>query len=407
MTSDLLPGDPGYVPGRGRRAEARRRRKQRQRRLAAGAAVLVLVAAAALTALLVQRGPAEDDPVVEQGRTQQTLLMQVQRAGGGREALASALLAHDPPSATGSVVLLPPQVIVDVPGAGSQQFGRALAAGDPNGSRNALADLLGVQVDGTWVLQQQAFQQLVDAVGGITVEVDVPVVRDNAVVVPQGTQQVDGARALALMTFLADGEPEQSRLARLQEVLDGLLEALPAESTALTRQLTALGEGSASSLPVSELAGLLVGLQESSAADQLQYDTLPVIAIDAGGEATSFRLDAEAAQALVDRALAQSVPAGERQTGNRVLVLNGVGTPGLGEAVRAKLVDADFVFVASRNAERFGYETTQVLVPEATPEAQQLGERIAEALGVAPDVRQADLGTIADAVVIIGADFQP
>ncbi|MFP5220035.1 MAG: LCP family protein [Actinomycetes bacterium] len=397
--------DPGYVPGRGRRAEARRRRKQRQRRLAALAAALVLLAAAAVTVFLVQRGPTEEAPVVDQGRTQRTLLVQVQGAGG--DAIASALTAYDPPSATGSVVLLPPQVIVDVPGAGSQPFGRALSAGDPNGSRNALADLLGVQIDGTWVLQQDAFQRLVDAVGGITAEVDVPVQRDNTVVVPQGTQQLDGERAVALMTYTAEGEPEQSRLARLQEVLDGLLEALPAESTALTEELTALGEGSASSLPLSELANLLVGLKQASAADQLQYDTLPVISIDAGGGVTSFRLDAEAAQALVDRALAQSVPEGERQTGNRVLVLNGVGTPGLGEAVRAKLVDADFVFVASRNAERFGYETTQVLVPEATPEAQQLGVRIAEALGVEPDVRQADLGSIADAVVIVGADFQP
>lgn len=397
--------DPGYVPGRGRRAEARRRRRQRQRRLAAMAAAVVLLAAAAVTVFLVQRGPDAEQEVAPQSRTQRTLLVQVQRPGG--DAISSALMAHDAPSSTGSVVLLPPQVIVDVPGAGSQPFGRALTSGDPNGSRNALADLLGITVDGTWVLQQQAFQQLVDELGGISAEVDVPVVRDNAVVVPQGTQQLDGERALALMTFLGEGEPEQSRLARLQEVLDGLLEALPDDDAALTELLTSLGDGSASSAPVAELADLLVGLKGDSAAEQLQYDTLPVIPIDAGGGAPSFRLDTDAAQALVDRALAQSVPEGARQTGNRVLVLNGVGTPGLGEAVRAKLVDADFVFVASRNAERFGYDKTQVLVPEATPEAQQLGVRIAEALGVEPDVRQSDLGTIADAVVIVGADFAP
>ena len=121
----------------------------------------------------------------------------------------------------------------------------------------------------------------------------------------------------------------------------------------------------------------------------------------------AFRLDEEAAGALVDRVLAQSLPAGARQTGNRVLVLNGVG-PGIGDAARAKLVAADFVFVGARNNERFGIQTTQVLVPEATPEAQQLGERVAAALGVPADVRQSDqLGTIADAVVLVGADFAP
>ncbi len=33
--------------------------------------------------------------------------------------------------------------------------------------------------------------------------------------------------------------------------------------------------------------------------------------------------------------------------------------------------------------------------------------KLAEALGVEPLVKQADLGTIADVVVLVGADFQP
>jgi hypothetical protein len=88
-------------------------------------------------------------------------------------------------------------------------------------------------------------------------------------------------------------------------------------------------------------------------------------------------------------------------------VLNGVGTPGIGEVVRTRLVQDDFVFVGSRNAPRFDYANTIVLVPEATPEAQLLGERVAAALGVDPDVRTDELGSIADVIVIVGADFVP
>ena len=399
-----LTAEPDYVPGR-RRAEMRRRRRQRRRRLVALAVALVLLLAAALAWFLVRNSPEPEQEVAPQQRTQRTLLFQVRGADGS--AAASALLAHDEPSTTGAAVLVPPQVIVDLPGAGSVPFGQALATGDPNGSSNALGDLLGVTVDGSWVLDQGAFGALVDGLGGLTVAVDVPVVQDNTVVVPAGTQKLDGARALQLATFLAPGEPEQSRLARLQEVVDGLLEALPDEATAVADRLQGLGEGSLTSQPVGVVGELLAGLQADSAAEQLQYDTLPVIPIDPGGGVTAFRVDAERARALVDRALAQSVPAGARQSGNRVLVLNGVGTPGLGEAVRAKLVAADFVFVASRNAERFGYATTQVLVPEATPEQQALGERVAAALGVQAEVRQADLGSVADVVVLVGADFVP
>jgi hypothetical protein len=395
----------GHPPGHGRRAELRRRRRQRRRRLAGALAALALVAAAVTAYALVQRSPEPPSAVQEQRRTQQTLLMQV-RAGDG-SALASALLAHDPAADTAAAVLVPPQVIVDLPGAGSLPFGQALATGDPQGSRNALGDLLGVQVDATWVVDVAAFSALVDQLGGIRALVDVPVVQGAQVVVPQGEQTLDGERALALLGFLAEGEQEQARLARVQEVLDGVLNALPADVGAVTGTVSGLGDGSQVSEPFAVLARLLVGMKQAGDVQQLQYDSLPVIPIDPGGGVTAFRIDAEAARALVDRVLAQSVPAGARQSGNRVLVLNGVGTPGLGDAVRAKLVAADFVFVASRNAERFGYQSTQVLVPEATPEAQQLGVRVAEALGVEPDVRQADLGTIADAVVLVGADFVP
>jgi hypothetical protein len=403
--SDVTAPGADYVPGRRRRTEQRRRRQQRRRRLAASAGVLALLAAAALALVLVQRGPADSTEVADQGRTQRTLLLQVRGADG--TAALSALAAHDEPSSTGAVVLVPPQVIVDLPGAGSLPFGQALATGDPNGSRNALADLLGVTVDGTWVLDVAAFAALVDAVAGVPAEVDVPVLQENAVVVPQGSATLNGTQALALATYLAPGEPEQSRLARVQEVLSGLLTALPEDPSAVEQLITGLAEGSASSEPVTQLAELLLGLKADAAAEQLQYDTLPVIPIDPGGGVTSFRLAAEAARALVDRALAQSVPEGVRQSGNRVLVLNGVGTPGLGEAVRARLVANDFVFVASRNAESFGYQTTQILVPQSTPEAQALGEQVADALGVAPDVRQADLGSLADVVVVVGADFVP
>lgn len=394
-----------YVPGRGRRAQRRRRRRQRQRVLVGVVVAIALVAAAVVAFSLVRSAPEPPSPVEEQVRTQSTLLMQVRGPVGS--ALASALLAHDPAAGTGSVVLVPPQVIVDLPGAGSLPFGQAISTGDPNGSRNALGDLLGVTVDASWVLDVAAFEALVDQVGGILASVDVPVVQGAQVVVPEGEQLLDGARAVALLGYLAEGEQEQARLARVQEVVDGLLTALPAEPEAVMALLTGLGDSSQVSSSASSLARLLVGLKQAGDVQQLQYDSLPVLPIDPGGGVTAFRIDAEAARALVDRVLAQSVPAGARQTGNRVLVLNGVGTPGLGDAVRAKLVANDFVFVASRNAERFGYEKTQVLVPEATPEAQQLGVRIAEALGVDPVVKQADLGTIADAVVLVGADFAP
>jgi hypothetical protein len=156
------------------------------------------------------------------------------------------------------------------------------------------------------------------------------------------------------------------------------------------------------------LAGVLSGMKADDKVDQLQYRSLPVIKLDTGSNDTRFRVDAAGTRALVDELLAQSIPVGARRTGNRVLVLNGVGTPGLGEKVRAKLIPAGFTFVGSRNANSFTYAKTQVLVKDATAAGSALGARVARALGVpVSSVRSSNqIGSIADVVVIVGRDFK-
>jgi hypothetical protein len=277
----------------------------------------------------------------------------------------------------------------------------------PERSRSAVGDLLGVTVDAGWVIDVPTLAALIDQVGGVVVDVDVSVVVARTVVLNPGSQRLDGQHAITFMRYLAPGEQEQARLARLQEILDGLLNALPRSTSDVSKALSALGPRSIPSDPTPKLASFLVGLATDSRSEALQYDSLPVISIDPGDGVLSFRVDADATRTIVDRLLAQSVPPGARQTGNRVLVLNGVGTPGIGDKVRAKIVPAGFVFVASRNNATFGVAKTRVLIKEATPEAQAVGEKVAKALGVPLDsVQTAEIGTIADVVVVVGADFK-
>lgn len=401
--------DLDLVSRPGRRAEARKARRRRQRLALIGVLALALLVATVLVVVKLSGGDAKPKAALaKQVRTQSTLLFQVQGEGG--DAVASALLAHDGArgASNGAAVLIPSQVIVTVPGTGTLQLGRALKTVPPERSRSAVGDLLGVTVDAGWVIDVPSLIRLVDQVGGVTVDVDVPVVVARVIVLNPGNQRVDGQHAVAFLRYLAPGEAEQARLARLQQVLDGLLNALPRSTAQVATALSGLGPRSNTSEPIPKLASFLVGLAGDGRSDALQYDSLPVIAIDPGNGVSSFRVDPDATRQLVDRLLAQSVPPGARQTGNRVLVLNGVGTPGIGEQVRELLVPAGFVFVASRNNAFLGVTKTRVLVKEATPEDQAVGERVAKALGVPLDsVQTAELGTIADVVVVVGADFKP
>jgi anionic cell wall polymer biosynthesis LytR-Cps2A-Psr (LCP) family protein len=390
--------------GTGRRAELRRARRRRQRLIIAIVAAVAVLVAAVLVFVATRGDEAPKTVIPKQSRTQSTLLFQVQGESG--DAVATALLAHDPAGRTGSAVLIPSQVIVTVPGTGALQLGRALKTVPPARSRAAVGDALGVTVDQGWVVDVPTLARLIDQLGGIVVDVDVPVVVARVIVLSPGSQRLDGQRATAFLRYLASGEQEQARLARLQAVLDGILTALPKSTAQVGTVLSGLGERSNASEEPPKLATFLVGLAADGRSDTLQYDTLPVIAIDPGNGVTSFRVDPDGTRTMVDRLLAQSVPAGARQTGNRVLVLNGVGTPGIGEKVRGRIVPAGFVFVASRNNSSFGVEKTKVLVKEATPEAQAVGEKVAKALGIPADsVETAEIGAIADIVVVVGADF--
>lgn len=393
-------------PRTGRRTELRRRRRQRRRRntaLALGVAVLVLLAT---TLYFVLRDDAEPVDAGQQVRTQKTLLLQVRTPAG--DALVNALLARDDKAGTGAVVLIPSQLLVTVSGSGSSTLAKASSAAQDS-TRNALSDLVGVVVDSSWALDVAALTRLVDGLGGIRVDVDVPVLAGRSVLVDAGRQELDGARAAAFATYLAAGEQEQARLARVQELLNGVLTAVRDGTAPLPALLTTLGASSVSTLPPPDLADFLTGLADDDRRAELQYDVLPVVPIDLGNGVTAFRIDLPRSDALVDRLLAQSIPPGRRDTGNRVLVLNGVGQPNIAEAARAKLLRASFVFAGKRNADRFGYAQTLVLVPESTVEDQRLGERVAQALGVPPtSVRSSQsVGSISDVIVILGKDFTP
>lgn len=398
MTLDPLTGTR-----MGRRARERERRRKQRRRLAVAGAASVVVLLLVVTVLIVKNGGKGAGGVKTPVRTQRTLLLQVKAPDGTAE--ASALLAHDPASKQGAVVLLPQQVLVNVPGGGSVTFARSLQAASPAGSREALSDLMGVLVDGSWVLDEQAFGRLVQQVGSLKVDVDVPVVAGRRVLLQPGSQQLNGAQALQFATYLGAGEQEQTRLTRLQSVLDALISALPAKSSDLVRSL---GAGSQVSAQAGDVGSLLAGLKADDGASDLQYRSLPVIKVDSGNDDVRFRVDPVATRSLVDDVLAGSIPPGSRADGNRVLVLNGVGTPGLGQQVRAKLLPAGFVFVGSRNAPSFGYAKTQVLVKDDTSAGAALGARVAQALGL-PNalVESSDqIGSIADVIVVVGKDFR-
>jgi hypothetical protein len=88
----------------------------------------------------------------------------------------------------------------------------------------------------------------------------------------------------------------------------------------------------------------------------------------------------------------------------RVIVYNGVGTPGVAGAAARQLIRAGFRVVDSKNADRFDYKTTRILLYHGT---KADADRVRDTLGVGEVAVESQAQDVADIILIVGADYVP
>ena len=255
---------------------------------------------------------------------------------------------------------------------------------------------------------------MVDYVGGITVDVDEPITAEDeetgtqTVVVPSGTQLLNGTQAAAYALAWLPEEPEAQRLARYSDVMTKTIQALPDDRLRVEQMLTSLGGSARTTTSTADVADFLLQMRAGILAGGQQVRVLPTTDIEAGTSLAVVRADLAACQVLLESLLPTAL-VDSAQTNPRVLVQNGVGTPGLGASARDRIVAAGMVYINGGNAEEFGQAQTLVIIEDASPGAQQLGQDVAAALGVPPTAVaiSEDGQNVADVVVILGEDFEP
>jgi LytR_cpsA_psr family/LytR cell envelope-related transcriptional attenuator len=401
------------MPNR-RQVRAERRRQFRKRvGLAGGAAILaVVLIVAAVAAFGVHKAVTHHHVAA---RSQTTVLFQIQ--GTDLTAAGSVLLAHDPATSQGVEVLIPTGLTTNVCGFGSEMFGKVLSR--PNGataSRDAVTTMLnGVTVDGSWVVSEAQFEKLVNDIGGVTVKVDTDVVHRassgvGTILVPKGTDKLNGAQALEYATYQASASEDASAvLARLQQVVDATIRALPPRADQIAALISPLGASGTSTLGVDRLSAFLAGLRADDQSESGVFPTdLPYTTIDAGAGQPAYRVDTSATGVpqLVKTYLAQSVPPGAGKPKPSVYLLNGVGNVGLVTTVCPKLAAHGLAYAGSNNAAVFSQAKSVVAIQSDNDVT--LGDNVAKALGLpASDVElsQADQ-SIADVIVTLGSDYR-
>ncbi|MGJ7442871.1 LCP family protein [Aquipuribacter sp. MA13-6] len=374
--------------------------------LAAAAVAVVLLVVVLLAGLLDGQDDTAALAPAAGAATQQTSALTLTGPDGA--VAAAAVLGVD--SARLSTLLLPADLLLTVADAGDVSLSQAVALG-PEAVRRGLEDTLLLRVDQVVLLQPQQVATLVDAAGGVVLDVGTQVVTDDVVVAAGEDQRLSGAQAVAYATLQADGEPVETGLARFGDVLAALLEALPQEqdaaATALAAaQVSAGASGGGDGAGPEALPALVATAAQRSGSGSTQAVVLPTTEVTAGQTDLRGVDEGSVEAALGTRFAGARLPVAA--VGDvRVVVRNGTGGSGLVGRARDLLVGAGLRYSGGGNAAQFGQESTAVLVASEEPEDRAQGEAVALALGVPEGALQVNAEAMVDTdvVVVLGDDF--
>ena len=315
--------------------------------------VLVLVAVlatAATSAILIARERARTEPEVTP-RSPSGLALLVVRTDGG----SLPVVVGSTGFGTSGALVVPPAAQLVIPGQGESSVREALELPSRQAA-TAVGNMLGVWIEEGATIEADRLAAMADEVGGVRI----------------GGDLVGGRGVADMFEASADGD-----VVGLQIVMEALLSADVAWSP-------------------------------SDLADADDPDAMAGVLEDASG-AHVVRLDAEEVASGMLRATPEQVSGslveafgGPAEEAVPVIVLNGNGVPGIGEAVAERLLPGGFRIAVSQNASDFDHPATLIVV--GSPDDVGLAERVRDLLGVGSVSVSVGSG-IAPVTVVIGKDF--
>ena len=258
------------------------------------------------------------------------------------------------------IMAVPADVTINVPGQGLGTVGEAAAGGDVGLVGVALENLVGVRMDGSVDSTSAELQAAVDALG--TIEV--------------ADQPMAGEQVIQYLTALDPGALPDERFLRWQDVLEGIRDGVAANPDAVA------------GFPEPLRPVLAAGSPEPMA-----LYGLPVVDLGAG----LLRPDEQGLETLVKDLF---VPHAGAEV--RIVVLNGVGRPGVGEEVARILVPEGYRLMSTGNANTFGVKTTKII---ALSEGDLAAAQRAQGLLGVGEVLMAEPTGLADVQIVVGEDF--
>lgn len=346
------------------------------------------------------------------------------------------LVRIDPVNKKVTLISMPRDSYVSMGSYGEHKLNAAYAYGGAELAVSTISDLADVDISHFALVDMDGVVEIVDALGGI--EVDVPMEIDDDMAgghLDAGLQTLNGEQALILArsrhAYDEYGNGDEYRSANQRLVISAIAKKLLASDPAtIASTVTALSECVQTDLSVSDIVGLAQVMRGLDASTDIYSATMPTTSayvdglwieqvntsewktmmsrVDQGLSPTeSSEIDSATGIVLSsagDGAAEEASAAAESKDGS-IVVRNGSGYTGLGTEVANTLTSAGYTVSNTGNADNFDYKNTVVLYNDSSRASQ--AKAIAETIGHSASAQKNDgsYSISGDFLVIVGSTY--
>ncbi|MGX1756481.1 LytR C-terminal domain-containing protein [Streptomyces lydicus] len=383
-----------------RREEAKRRGRSR---IVALSVVLALLVAGGVGYLWWAgklpglAGPGSGQTAAAAGQKRDVLVVHLRDTKSGNS--STALLVDNTTTHKGTTVLLPNSLVVPKDDGSSTTLGKSVKDDGTEPTRDSLNSLLGADLKASWRLDTPYLENLVETVGGITLDTDATVPgakKGDSPLVKQGSaQDLNGQAAVAYATYQAPGEPQTRQLQRFGQVMQATLKKVSSDADGATATVKSLLQVLDPPLTEGQLGSSLAQRAELAKTGAYRTTLLPVQA--------DGTLSQAAAAGVVKDVLGGTVKKTAPDATARVAVRNATGTKGATNKAQVALLNGGYSFVDAGTA---GPAATSRITYADTAQKAKAAE-VAKTLGLpAGVVTQGKGASNADITVLLGQDYK-
>jgi LCP family protein required for cell wall assembly len=440
---DQLPSDPPIEGATAReRVASRRRANKRRPALRAALATLsilvvmgIIVAAGAFVYLRSVQGETQDtSAAVRQALEQKSRTpgppvnilvlgsdlrkFEIKRGETKSRADTIMLIRIDPKQKKIWALSFPRDLRVDIPGYGTDKINAANFYGGPPLLIKTINELTGMPIHDYVEVNFEGFKELVDAIGGVWVNVDSEIHDikaanhdDTAKDIEPGYQKLDGKHALTFVRSRAFPEGDFKRIANQQKFMDALLAQTVRFQNVfkIPQMVQVFRKNVVTSMGLKDMLNLALDLKGVKKKDLYKAR---IMGKDAMINGIYFYTPDEEHMAVLTQRMRNGEPFSGPATGGSIpneqisiTVRNGSGVSGRGRSMGDRLGAMSFDVVDVGNSEQTNYVSTLVVYKSNT-QAEAL--QVIRSLGLGKLLPATDKYSFSsDLMVIVGSDYLP